>query len=45
MSVGGGLRAVAVGFFVYLYAPIVILLVLSFNVSQQATIWEGFSTC
>ena len=44
MSVGGGLRAVAVGFFVYLYAPIVILLVLSFNVSQQATIWEGFST-
>jgi hypothetical protein len=40
----GGLRAVAIAFFVYLYAPILILLVLSFNVSQQATIWEGFST-
>ena len=44
MSAGGGLRAVAIAFFAYLYAPIVILLVLSFNVSQQATIWEGFST-
>ena len=40
----GALRAVAIAFFVYLYAPILILLVLSFNVSQQATIWEGFST-
>lgn len=39
-----GLRAVAVGFFAYLYAPILVLLILSFNVSQQATIWEGFST-
>ena len=41
---GAGLRAVVIAFFVYLYAPILILLVLSFNVSQQATIWEGFST-
>jgi spermidine/putrescine transport system permease protein len=41
---GAGLRAIAIAFFVYLYAPILILLVLSFNVSQQATIWEGFST-
>jgi spermidine/putrescine transport system permease protein len=40
----GALRAAAIAFFVYLYAPILILLVLSFNVSQQATIWEGFST-
>jgi spermidine/putrescine transport system permease protein len=39
-----GARAVTVGFFVYLYAPILILLALSFNVSRQATIWEGFST-
>jgi spermidine/putrescine transport system permease protein len=39
-----GVRAVAVGFFAYLYAPIVVLLALSLNASRQATIWEGFST-
>lgn len=31
-------------FFVFLYVPILVLVALSFNVGQQATIWEGFST-
>lgn len=39
-----GLGATSLLFFVYLYAPILVLVALSFNVSQQATIWEGFST-
>jgi spermidine/putrescine transport system permease protein len=39
-----GLRATTILFFVYLYAPILVLVWLSFNVSPQATIWEGFST-
>lgn len=39
-----GLRPTTVLFFVYLYAPILVLVWLSFNASQQATIWEGFST-
>jgi spermidine/putrescine transport system permease protein len=39
-----GTAAVATLFFVFLYAPIVVLLVLSFNAGQQATIWGGFST-
>lgn len=39
-----GLRTSAAFFFAYLYLPIVILLVLSFNANQQATIWTGFST-
>jgi spermidine/putrescine transport system permease protein len=30
-------------FFFYLYVPIVVLLVLSFNASRSATIWTGFS--
>lgn len=38
-----GLGTTAFLFFVYLYAPILVLVVLSFNASQQATIWEGFS--
>lgn len=38
------LRAVLALFFVYLYLPIVVLVVLSFNASPQATIWTGFST-
>ena len=31
-------------FFIYLYAPIVVLVFLSFNANQQATIWTGFTT-
>ncbi|NJM92808.1 MAG: ABC transporter permease [Rhodospirillaceae bacterium] len=38
-----GLRGVLAAFFVYLYLPIVVLVVLSFNANQQATIWTGFS--
>ncbi len=38
-----GLRAVLASFFVYLYLPIIVLVVLSFNASPQATIWTGFS--
>ena len=30
-------------FFVYLYAPIVILVVFSFNETRSATVWSGFS--
>ncbi len=30
-------------FFLYLYAPIVILVVFSFNASRSATVWSGFS--
>lgn len=39
-----GLRLSAGLFFVYLYAPIVVLVALSFNSGQQATIWAGFGT-
>jgi spermidine/putrescine transport system permease protein len=38
-----GLRATALLFFTYLYVPIVILIVLSFNANRTATIWTGFS--
>jgi spermidine/putrescine transport system permease protein len=38
-----GLRASAFLFFAFLYLPILVLLVYSFNASQQATIWGGFS--
>lgn len=38
-----GLRAVTVFFFAYLYLPIVVLIVLSFNANERATIWTGFS--
>jgi spermidine/putrescine transport system permease protein len=38
-----GLRATALVFFAYLYIPIVILIVLSFNANRTATIWTGFS--
>ena len=33
----------AAAFFIYLYLPIVILLILSFNASRSATIWTGLS--
>ena len=39
-----GVRPVAALFFAYLYLPIIILLVLSFNANDSATIWTGFST-
>lgn len=39
---GTGLTAAF--FFAYLYLPIVILIVLSFNANRSATIWTGFST-
>ncbi|HXV24110.1 MAG TPA: ABC transporter permease [Alphaproteobacteria bacterium] len=38
-----GVALTAYGFFVYLYLPIVVLLVLSFNANRTATIWTGFS--
>lgn len=39
-----GARATAVAAFVFLYAPVVVLVALAFNAGAQATIWEGFST-
>jgi spermidine/putrescine transport system permease protein len=38
-----GTGPVAALFFAYLYIPIVILVVLSFNANRSATIWTGFS--
>lgn len=38
-----GLRAITWLFFLYLYLPIVILLVLAFNANRSATIWTGFT--
>lgn len=39
-----GLKPWTVLFFVYLYAPMVVLVVYSFNDSNRAQIWRGFST-
>src|SRR3546814_8165140 len=39
-----GMRAASWRFFAYLYLPIVVLIVLSFNENRLATIWSGFST-
>lgn len=39
-----GLRAGAAFFFAFLYLPILVLIAYSFNASEQATIWGGFST-
>ncbi|HEX8911232.1 MAG TPA: ABC transporter permease [Humisphaera sp.] len=39
----GLLRAHAAATFVFLYAPIVVLVALSFNAGPHATIWQGFS--
>lgn len=39
-----GIAGTAWGFFVYLYLPIVVLVVLSFNANSSATIWTGFTT-
>lgn len=38
-----GTRVVSWLFFAYLYVPITILIVLSFNANRTATIWTGFS--
>lgn len=38
-----GFRWLALGFFIYLYLPLLILVVFSFNDSRSATVWEGFS--
>ncbi len=39
-----GLNIVAVFFFAFLYIPIIILVALSFNANNVATLWTGFST-
>ena len=38
-----GLPGAALAFFVYLYAPLVVLVVFSFNATRSATVWGGFS--
>ena len=38
-----GLGAFTWLFFIYLYAPIVILVIFSFNETRSATVWSGFS--
>lgn len=38
-----GLRPAAFLFFAYLYLPIAVLMVLSFNLNQTVTIWTGFT--
>lgn len=38
-----GLTGSAVALYVYLYIPLIILIVFSFNAGRMATIWEGFS--
>jgi spermidine/putrescine transport system permease protein len=39
----GGIGWVTLAFYLYLYLPIVALIVFSFNSSPSATVWEGFS--
>lgn len=38
-----GFGGFSVLFYLYLYAPIVVLVVFSFNANQSATVWTGFS--
>ena len=38
-----GFGALSWAFFVYLYAPIAILVIFSFNETRSATVWSGFS--
>jgi len=38
-----GVRPVAWAFFAFLYIPIIVLVALSFNAGQSATLWQGFS--
>ncbi len=37
-----GVRPVAWAVFAFLYIPIVVLVALSFNAGQSATLWQGF---
>jgi spermidine/putrescine transport system permease protein len=39
-----GLKLVTWSFFAYLYAPLIILVIFSFNATRSATVWGGFST-
>ncbi|MFH1807005.1 MAG: ABC transporter permease [Pseudomonadota bacterium] len=39
-----GITPMAMFFFAYLYLPILVLIVLSFNENRLATIWTGFTT-
>ena len=38
-----GFTAIATVMFVFLYAPIALLVIFSFNASRSVTLWEGFS--
>lgn len=38
-----GSGAMAWVFFIFLYAPVIVLIALSFNAGRSSTIWEGFS--
>ncbi|WP_120496928.1 ABC transporter permease [Kiloniella sp. EL199] len=38
-----GFRLATIGFFIYLYIPLLILVVFSFNATHSATVWDGFS--
>ncbi|WP_170346189.1 ABC transporter permease [Ruegeria atlantica] len=38
-----GLKWFSLGFFVYLYLPLLILVIFSFNATKSATVWGGFS--
>lgn len=39
-----GTGSMTLFFFVFLYAPVIVLFILSFNAGRASTIWEGFST-
>lgn len=41
---GGFLSATAAVLYVFLYAPIVVVIVYSFNAARFGTVWEGFTT-
>ena len=38
-----GFNWITLGFFLFLYLPLIILVVFSFNATRSATVWEGFS--
>jgi len=42
-AIGGGINASGIFGFVFLYAPILILVIFSFNSSRFVSTWEGFS--
>jgi len=41
---GWFLSAIAAGLYIFLYAPIVVIIVFSFNAARFGTVWEGFTT-